>query len=186
MEISASDKLFELAGVMLADALWRASEASNGRAFDPYAGVIQDGEFLMADFSPPSEENPDDGARALDYLLAHREDYLAWAFVQDSYTINVGNKEDLRGLKPDEVDVSRFERIDTITVTAWEQGMEEPIAIMQRYAPRKSGRFRMLDDPFFVVEGKELAETDASAYLELLRSGFMQHEDAARHWRSWT
>ncbi len=187
MDIPASEKLFELAGFMLADALVKASEAGEGRAFDPYAGVVKDGEFHMAGFSPESEENPDSGAQALRYLLSHPEEFLAWALVQDTFVLNLGRKEDLRGLKAADISSGRIGKSEAVSVTAWEQDLEEPFTVIQRYSPRRSGRFRMIGKPTIAFQDAHFSETDCetAGYLGLLRTGFMNHEEAAEKWERW-
>ncbi len=185
MKITISEKIIELAGFMLADALWEVFSKDDGDAFEPYAKVIRDGEMQTVQFVAESERFKDAATQALDYLTEHADEFDAWALALDMFTIKLGNKSDLKKMNINELNIRDSDMTDTIQITAWERGMEGPVLIQQPYAPHRSGRFRMLGTPFFVLGNEILGESQTRGYLDPLRSGFMQHSEAAEHSQRW-
>jgi hypothetical protein len=186
VSLNVSEKLIELAGFMLADALWTAFTRTGDGAFAPYAKVIQDGNLDTVQFVAESEHNKDAATQAYDYLIEHADEYFAWALAVDMFMLNLGNRSDLKDLNLDELDMSRFEVTDTIQISAWEQGIEEPVTVQQPYKPPSRGGFKVIGTPYFVVGDEILGESQTSGQLNTLRSGFMQHSKAADHWEDWT
>lgn len=182
----ASEKLIEVAGFVLAEALWEASQAAGaGRAFEPLGGVVQDDQFQWVQFATESEEFSDAGTQAIDYLIEHSDEYQAWAVAEDKLVVRI-SKSDRKKFAANEISAGDLPVSDTVVVTAWEQGLEEPLTIQQVYEPKSSGRFRILGTPQFAMGGETLSEALSSSCIEPLRSGFMNNERAARDWESWT
>lgn len=184
----ASDKLIELAGYVLAEALLQTSDAGGGegRAFDPFGGIVRDGELQMVQFGTESERFQDAAEQALDYLTEHADEYMARVLATDIILLDPGNASRLRDIDPDRLDMSAFERSDCIAITAWEHGLDEPVTIHQRYTPPRSGGFRLIGPPMFARGGETLAESEVEEYLPALESGILHHSDAAARWESWT
>jgi hypothetical protein len=161
-----SDSLLDLAGFVLAHAMWSVSDLPDGELLVPLAIVEKSGDRQLLRFEGESQEQAIAEGTA---LLARREQEVdAWACAREG---QIGNGPGL---------------VDVLVVEAKSRGADGPLVFVQPFRPFASGKFRLLGAPMVIVGGKTLSETDAEPLLQGLFDGIQSHAKAAEHWADWT
>jgi hypothetical protein len=155
-----------LAGFVLGHALWSISDLPEDEALVPLAMSEQAGKRKLVRFEAGTQEQAIwVGKEAMKKLTGCVD---AWAFARDGLFREGTGKTDV------------------ILVDLWARGMKSPITIVQRYDPlAKRGRFKVIGEPFILINGKVV---DSSKYVESLselHKGLLEHEKVAELWEGW-
>jgi hypothetical protein len=155
-----------LGGFVLAHAAWILSEIEAGELLCPFAMLEKgDGRELLP-FEADTQEEAIFGAKA--HLMKLGSEIDAWAFAREGLIRDAG------------------EAVDVISVDLFARGMDEPVALVQRYqslAPH--GQFKLLGIPDVVINGTREDAATASTLLSSVREGAHEHEFASTLWNGW-
>jgi hypothetical protein len=156
-----------LAGFVLAHAAWSVSDLPKGDLLVPLAIVEKGGKRQLIRYEAETQEQAiAEGKAEMSKLSAERE-VDAWAFARENQ-FKEGDKY-----------------VDAISVDAWAKGMKAPITFVQRFQPYASGKFKLLGDPWVVIDGKIQDPPVARDIIAELNRGIQSHPKAAEHWSDW-
>lgn len=157
---------FLLAGFILAHALFGASSLPPGKWFVPVAGVEAGQERKVLRFEAK------DQAEALAAAASAIERATSTA---DSYAVaREGTADGSAGKQ------------QAILLEVWTKGLDKPLQVVQPYA-RADGKspFKVLGDPYIVVDGKPYDSPETKELLASLRDGLAQHPEVSKLLPGW-
>jgi len=77
-------------------------------------------------------------------------------------------------------------KVDVLTVDFWAKGMAKPATLIQKFEPyAKNKHFRLLGDPFVLVDGVPQKADTAKDLLKVISRGISQHSQAQAQWNAW-
>ncbi len=154
-----------LAGFVLGHAAWNVSDLPKGELLVPLAIVEKDGQRQLLRFEAETQEQAITNGKAAVAKLEAEAD--AWAFAREGQ-LKDGDKY-----------------VDVISVDAWAKGMAAPITFVQPFQPFASGKFKVLGEPWVVIDGKVQSPAVSKQLISQLHRGIQSHSKAAEHWSEW-
>ena len=170
MSTTIPDDVLFRAGFVLAHAIWSVSDLEDGETLVPLGLAVTAGEQELIRFVAKSKRNEDAVAQAYEFFNEHGSEYDAWALACDVY------------IRDQDTD---FNRTDAIKLEVWARDCHEAVAFIQRFLPFKSGRFKLLGEPSFIVDDVFQCGPTARKALEKLHEGVLSHPAVADLWESW-
>jgi hypothetical protein len=155
-----------LAGFVLAHAAWSVCDLPKGDLLVPLAIVEKDGQRELLRFEAETQEQAITEGKAT--MVKRQSEVDAWAFAREGQ-FKDGDKY-----------------VDVISVDAWAKGMSSPITFVQPFQPFASGKFRVLGEPWVVIDGKVQSESVSKQLISQLNRGIRSHSKAAAHWPEWS
>jgi hypothetical protein len=154
-----------LAGFVLGHAAWSVSDLPKGQLLVPLAIVEKDGQRQLLRFEAETQVQAiTNGKTAVAKLRAEAD---AWAFAREGQ-FKDGDKY-----------------VDIISVNAWAKGMAAPITFVRPFQPFASGKFKVLGEPWVVIDGKVQSPAVSKQLISQLQRGIQSHSKAAEHWSEW-
>jgi hypothetical protein len=164
--MALSENALLLGGFVLAHAVWRVSEISEGELLAPFVITEHDGNRQIHMFE--TEAHEDSIRDAMNFLEEAKTSVDTWAFAREGLLNEGGQK------------------VDIVTITLWAKDMEEEAAIIQRFEPvGNAGTFRLIGEPMIVVAGVEQPLNIAKLVIETVIQGVEQHPKARTQWNAW-
>jgi hypothetical protein len=165
--MAAFDDAVRFGGMVLAHAAWIASELEDGAFVCPFAIIQTGGEREVVAFESESQAESIERGKAS--FLDYREVVDYWSFAREGLLSHVGSDE---------------AKVDVLTVSAWKQGIDEPVFLRQRFVPKMSGGFKLVGPLEIAVHGMIPPEPTHSALREIALLGVKQHP-SGELWASW-
>jgi hypothetical protein len=157
-----------LAGFVLAHAVWSVSDLPKSDLLVPLAIVEKAGKRQLIRYEAETQEEAISKGKAEMRKLSADPNIDAWAFAREGQ-YKEGDKY-----------------VDVISVDAWAKGMTTPISFVQKFQPYASGKFKLLGEPWVVIEGKVQGSSISKDLIAKLNRGVQSHPKAAEHWSEWT
>lgn len=152
---------------MLVHAAWIASDLPPGKLVCPIAVVEKGDSREVIPFEATSQE---EAIRLGKQKVAELTETVdRWAFA----------REGLRSLLG-----SDSSKLDVLSVTAWSNGLDEPVILQQCFSPIAKGTFRLLDPIKIVVHGVECSDEIKAKIMPIVLSGINQHP-RGENWVRW-
>jgi len=152
---------------VLAHTAWIASDLPSGELICPIA-VVEKGDFReVIPFEAASQEEAIRLGKQKVGELTGTVD--RWAFAREGFWSLLG---------------SDSLKLDVLSVTAWSNGLDEPIILQQCFSPTAKGTFRLLDPIKIVVHGVGCSEDINSRIMPIVLQGINQHSKG-ENWVRW-
>lgn len=152
---------------MLAHAAWIASDLSSGELVCPIAVIEKGGSREVIPFEATSQEEAIRLGKQKVAELTGTVD--RWAFAREGLWSLLG---------------SDSPKLDVLSVTAWSNGLDEPIVLQQCFSPTAKGTFRLLDPIKIVVHGVACSEEIMDRIMPIVLQGINQHPKG-ENWVRW-
>lgn len=165
--MSSFDDAMRFGGFVLAHAAWIASGLEAEELVCPFAVVTRGDEREVIPFeSNTQEDSIREGKKSLDELRG-TVDY--WGFAREGLWSIVGDDSP---------------KLDVLTVSAWKNGLDEPIVLQQCFTPKTQGGFRLLGSIKIVVHGAMPPEEIQLDLRHIVMQGIAQHPKGGS-WAGW-
>lgn len=152
---------------MLAHAAWIASDLPSGELVCPIA-VVERGD--SRDVIPFEATSQEEAIRLGKLKVAELTGTVdRWAFAREGLWSLLG---------------SDSPKLDVLSVTAWSNGLDEPIILQQCFLPAIKGTFRLLDPIKIVVHGVAMSEEIKGRIMRPVLQGINQHPKG-ENWVRW-
>jgi len=162
------DDAVRFGGMVLAHAAWIASDLEDGSLVCPFAIIQTGSEREVVAFESDSQ------AESVERGKASFEDYKErvefWSFAREGLLLHVGGDEP---------------KVDVLTVSAWRQGLDEPVILRQRFHPRMKGSFKLVGPIEVAIHGMIPPEPTRSTLGLIAIQGVKQHPHGEL-WATWT
>jgi len=163
-----TESVLILAGYVLAHSAYSISDVPKGELLCPLAIIeSSDGQRLIRFEADTQEEAI---ANAKEELEKLKSTSVAWAFGRESIIRDDnGNPRDF------------------ITVSAWSEGMEVEVYMLQQFKPYHIDKeFKLIGEIQIAIDGQLLEQSQAKKLIEIVNSGVEQHPQfiAWQKWRS--
>ena len=152
---------------MLAHAAWIASDLPAGELVCPIAVVeIGDSREGIPFEAATQEEAIRLGKQKVAELTGAVD---RWAFAREGLWSLLG---------------SDSPKLDVLSVTAWSNGLDEPLLLQQCFSPTAKGTFQLLDSIKIVVHGVASSEKLNGRIMPIVLQGINQHSKG-ENWVRW-
>ena len=161
-----TESLLILAGYVLAHSAYSISDVPEGELLCPLAIVeSSDGQRLIRFEAETQEEAIANAKGELEKL---KSSSVAWAFGRESIIRDDnGNPRDF------------------ITVSAWSEGLEVEVYILQQFKPYYIDKeFKLIGEIEIAIDGKLLEKSQTKELIEIINSGIEQHPQFSA-WQKW-
>ena len=167
LTLSPTERAVRFGGMVLAHAAFIASDLADGELICPFAIVTKDDRREVVPFESESQaESVENGKASLDGFKS-QVDY--WGFGREGLWSH-----------PDEGD----EKTDVLVVSAWTDGIDDPVILMQRFSPAAKGQFLLLGPVEIVIDEQVLPADKAKSLRALVQDGIAMHPSEVP-WSSW-
>ncbi|MBO9697312.1 MAG: hypothetical protein J7499_14045 [Sphingopyxis sp.] len=161
-----SAKALELAGFLLAHALWVSSELKEGELYVPQAlceSTASERQLFVFE-APTQQEAIDKGKQ---FLQAEGGRFARCIFARD------GQADPGSGY------------VDLLTLDIVEGDLPPKLTVIQPYKPAASGHFQLLGKELLLDDTGQLGVEKAKAMAATIHNGAASHPGASREWHSW-
>jgi hypothetical protein len=154
-------------GFTLAHATWIVSDLEEGELLCPIAVVTKDDERKVIPFESDSQaEAIERGKNSLEEL---KDSVDRWAFAREGLL---------------SIEETNDPKQDVIAVSAWVQGLDEPIILQQIFKPKASGIFSLIGPIRIAIHGQRPTE-DVQLGLRLIAMQGVASHPHGSQWRRW-
>jgi hypothetical protein len=165
--VSPFDDALRFGGFVLAHAAWIASALPSGELVCPIA-VVEKGD--CREVIPFEATSQDEAIKLGKQKVAELTGTVdRWAFAREGLWSLLG---------------SDSPKLDVLSVTAWSNGLDEPIILQQCFSPTAKGTFRLLDSIKIVVHGVASSEELNGRIMPIVLQGINQHPKG-ENWVRW-
>lgn len=162
----ASAKALELAGFLLAHALWVSSELKEGELYVPQALCESSaGERQLFVFEAPTQQEAIDKGKQ--FLHAESSRFARCVFARDGRA-NPGSGY-----------------VDLLTVDIVEGDLPPKLTVIQPYKPASSGHFQLLGRELLLDDAGQLGAEVLESMTANIHNGAASHPGASREWHMW-
>lgn len=159
--------MLRFGGFVLAHAAWIASDLPAGELVCPIAVVeIGDSREVIPFEVATQEEAIRLGKQKVAELTGAVD---RWAFAREGLWSLLG---------------SDSPKLDVLSVTAWSNGLDEPLLLQQCFSPTAKGTFQLLDSIKIVVHGLTCSDEIKLRIMPIVFGGINQHHEG-ENWMRW-
>jgi hypothetical protein len=165
--VSPFDDALRFGGFVLAHAVWIASDLPSGELVCPIAVVERGDSREVIPFEATSQEEAIRLGKQMVAELTGTVD--RWAFAREGLWSVLG---------------SDSPKLDVLSVTAWSNGLDEPIILQQCFSPAAKGTFLLLGPIKIVLHGAACSEEIKGKIMPTILQGINQHPKG-ENWVRW-
>ena len=155
-------------GMVLAHAAWIASVLEDGALVCPFAIIRTGCDREVVAFESDSQAESIERGKASFQDYKERVDF--WSFAREGLLSYVGSDEP---------------KVDVLTISAWGQGLDEPVILRQRFNPKVKGGFKLVGPIEVAIHGMIPPEPTSSA-LRLIALQRVEQHPHGELWATWT
>ncbi len=149
-------------GITLAHAAWIASDLHDGELVCPIViAEKDDSREILACEASTQHEAVELGTQKTKELMS--ADVDRWAFARE------GLIDD-----PESTD-----KADVLLVSCWSKGLDEPVKVLQTFAPNGPGSFRLIGPPVIFIHEHACTEPTQSKLRMFMKRGIESHPHAS-------
>ena len=154
-------------GMVMAHAVWIASDLEDGELVCPFTIIETGGEREVIPFESNGQAESIERGKAS--FHEYKDKVGFWSFAREGLLSSVGSDQP---------------KIDVLTVSAWKAGLEEPIIMQQCFVPKPTGVFKLIGSLIISVHGMIPPEPTQTKLQMIAFEGIKQHPHGEL-WTSW-